>query len=223
MDEAEALKIQLAELRHRLANSFDMILALIMLRRRSAESPETLEHLAWLAETVGALGRLQQHLAAAPASEGAAFAAYLRATAEMWRQVAAKRGVHLAADIAEDANDLPEGGAAPLALIAHELLSNACEHAFPEGRRTGGRILLQLRRLSPEEGELAVHDDGVGMAGAGAGMSLGLSLVSRLAATLGGRVTFDPPGAGTVVRARFPLGAPTAAAQRPADGGSSSS
>lgn len=51
--------------------------------------------------------------------------------------------------------------AVPCGLILNELLANALEHAFPDGR--AGEIRIGLRRLGPGELMLEVADNGVGL------------------------------------------------------------
>ena len=51
--------------------------------------------------------------------------------------------------------------AIPLGLIINELISNALEHAFPDGRV--GEIRVRLIALDPGRFELVVEDDGVGL------------------------------------------------------------
>ncbi len=89
-------------------------------------------------------------------------------------------------------------------LIVNELVVNAFKHAFPGGE---GRIRVTLARDEESgEVELAVCDDGRGLAQAGAPRdTLGLSLVATLAAQLGGRHSVES-GDGLRVTVRFPLG-----------------
>ena len=93
--------------------------------------------------------------------------------------------------------------AVPCGLILNELVSNALEHAFPDGRR--GTISIELQR-QPEFEELVVRDDGVGMAGnvdLATSTTLGLSLIRTLADQIGGTLAARAD-AGTEVRLRFP-------------------
>jgi PAS domain S-box-containing protein len=60
---------------------------------------------------------------------------------------------------------LPVRRAAPLALIVNELVTNALHHAFPPG--SDGVVSVTLHRVSAVEAELAVTDDGIGIADPG--------------------------------------------------------
>lgn len=201
---AQPQEVLLAEVRHRLANSFQLMAGLVRLRLNAAAGEEARGHLAWLLDAVAALGSLQQRLASA---EGASFQAYLCETAGFWEQLAAGRGVTVAVEAVGDVA-VPDAAATTLALIAHELVTNCVEHAFADGQ--AGRVTI---RLGPDgdgrHGELAVRDDGRGFDGAVApdgAATLGLSLVGLLARQLGGSFEIGAgEAAGTAARVRFPL------------------
>src|SRR6202011_3699616 len=92
-----------------------------------------------------------------------------------------------------EAGELPAEGATPLAVVLTELLQNAAEHAFPEGRayRSELRVYVTLRR---EDGKLLVdvRDNGVGLPDGFSvtqTSSLGLSIVRDLVITqMGGTI-----------------------------------
>ena len=99
--------------------------------------------------------------------------------------------------------------AIPCALILNELMTNACKHAFPEGRH--GTIEVVFRIVDGEWYELVVSDDGVGLPddlpdvlGDEGGGSMGLPLVRILCQQLGGFVELST-GTGTAFRLRFPV------------------
>ena len=80
--------------------------------------------------------------------------------------------------------------AIPVGLIVNELTSNALKHAFPDGRR--GRVHIGLRRLGPTRCELALRDDGIGMAAPidlHHSDSMGLQLVHDLTEQLHGSIS----------------------------------
>jgi PAS domain S-box-containing protein len=86
-----------------------------------------------------------------------------------------------------DPIELTLDNAVPCGLILTELVSNSLKHAFPSGRR--GYLRVGLRALAEGELELAVADDGVGLAPGfeiGSLPSLGLRLVDSLSRQLGG-------------------------------------
>jgi two-component sensor histidine kinase len=82
--------------------------------------------------------------------------------------------------------------AVPLALIVHELFSNALIHAFPQGRE--GRIRIELTADETGKFILTVNDNGVGFP---AGVdpvkpkSLGMQLVNTLVRQLKGDIEIE--------------------------------
>jgi two-component sensor histidine kinase len=97
--------------------------------------------------------------------------------------------------------------AIPAGLVLNELIANALEHAFPDGRE--GSILVE-GRLASGQVDLAVRDDGVGLPSgfdpSGTAGSLGLRLVAILVRQLKGSLKLECPSGsgGSVFRIQFP-------------------
>jgi two-component sensor histidine kinase len=113
-----------------------------------------------------------------------------------------------------DAGNLPAQVATPLAVVLNELLQNAFDHAYPEGKEIdAGEVVLLLQRES-DALVVQVVDDGAGLPDGfdlETSMGLGLSIVRTLVTSeLGGTIDVrtglgagDRPG--TVVELRVPL------------------
>lgn len=89
-------------------------------------------------------------------------------------------------------------------LIMHELVTNALKHAF-RGRRRG-HVWVSMLRASSSELVLGVRDDGIGLPAEidlQTGHTLGLRLVYRLVAQLGGTIDVSREN-GTQYAIRFP-------------------
>ena len=141
--QSQVENLLLSELRHRLANSFQLLQAVIQIRLRSAADPESRRHLAWLLDVVTALGMLQQRVGLSGPTD---FGAYLIEATSYWRRVCDGRPIEIVVEV--EKVQVSEVQASTLALIAHELISNAIEHAFPHGR--GGVIQVGFRRGSTD-------------------------------------------------------------------------
>ena len=102
-----------------------------------------------------------------------------------------------------DPISLPAAIAAPLALMLHELATNAVRHAFPNDRE--GRVSISARQC--ETGlRLLIEDDGVGRtAGVSNPAGFGCSLVEMVVKQLRGVITWHEPGTGTRVEIVIPL------------------
>lgn len=195
--------LHLAELRRRLLGNFDLLQALISIRLRGVEDPESRRHLNWLSDVVAALTLINRRLAATGMSD---FGAYLIESVGFWRRVCEGREIGFTLD--STTVELPEELGSVLAMIVHELVADSVAHAFPDGRR--GRISMSLA-VTYGVLELVVADDGV--SDRRQETAEGLVLARGLAEHLGG--TFERrrgEGVTTVVRA------PIGAASAPADG-----
>ena len=149
LDDARA-----AELRHRTANTFQLMSALARMRSQRAGEPEARRQLVWMADAIGSLGALERHRR----DEGVDFCAYLEEMIPVW----GRRGGEGRAKVALEVEPImaPDQAASTLALIVQELVGNALAHGYGEGRSGVVRICLS----SNEAGryELAVIDDGCG-------------------------------------------------------------
>jgi two-component sensor histidine kinase len=193
----EVENLLISELRHRLANSFQLLQAVIHIRLRSASDPESRRHLSWLLDVVTALAMLQQRIGVAGPAD---FGAYLIEAASYWRRICEGRPIGILLNV--QSVQVSEAQASTLALIAHELITNCVEHAFPHGR--AGSVELGFRERKDGARELTVRDNGAGLPeGPGGEPRQGLELVRGLAAHLGGSVEVADEG-GVSVRVVVP-------------------
>lgn len=88
-----------------------------------------------------------------------------------------------------------------LGLILHELLNNALKYAFPE--ESEGEIMIALKELNPQELELVVSDNGIGMPAEISEKSLGMRLIRLFSKELKGKHQFINQG-GTRFELVFP-------------------
>jgi len=188
--------VQIAELRRRLAGGYQLLQALVGIRLRRVTDPESRRHLTWLSDVTAAMTLMNRRIGDAGPVD---FAAYLDDAAGFWRRSLEDRGVRIDVRAADAA--VSETQALPLAIIVHELVSNAARHAFPDGAR--GSIAIACSQASGGV-SLVVRDSGVGAASLTVGD--GLALVEGLVEHLGGVMAIETaPGAGVGVRVRLPL------------------
>ncbi len=198
-------EILLKELYHRVKNNLQVISSMLSLQERSMPGDETRTALKEAADRVSAMALVHEKLYQSGNLSSIALDDYV---ADLCARLgdaadAAARGIVLATEVqpAQIGIDL----AVPLGLVLNELVSNCLKHAFPGGRR--GRITVRLERADAGGMRLIVADDGVGLP---PGMtpadspSLGLKLVTALAAQLDGRFTLDAQQ-GTVAVFSFPF------------------
>lgn len=186
----------IAELQRRMLGGYQLLQALIGIRLRNVADPESRRHLAWLSDVTAALGLLQRRLGAESPID---FPGYLEDTAAFWTRACEGRAIRI--EVRAASKRLPDLHALALAIIAHELITNAIRHGFPGDRR--GSVAIAYSRSSTGV-SLVVRDSGAGALQVTHGEGLGL--VSGLVEHLGGVMTIETaPEAGLGVRVRLPL------------------
>jgi two-component sensor histidine kinase len=187
---------RLVELQRRLLGGYQLLQTLVGIRLRSVVDPESVRHLAWLSDVTAAMELISRRMTAEGPLD---FAGYLEDVAAFWSRACEGRPVRI--DVRGQAALLPDSHLLPLAIITHELISNACRHAFP-GERRGSVAVAFSRAVGGVS--LVVRDSGVGAEALVPGE--GLSLVQGLVEHLGGSMNIETaPEAGVGVRIRLPL------------------
>ncbi len=184
------------EVRHRVANSLQIIASVMMQGAKRAQSEETRSHLRDAHHRVMSVAELQQQLAVSTLGTVNIGAYLTKLCATIAASMIADDNLSLTVTAEEATVDA--GVSVSMGLIVTELVINSLKHAFPDGR--GGAIKVDYQT---EGGmwTLSVSDDGVGipkvkppvMAG------LGTSIVQALAKQLGARVDVDDLHPGTKI------------------------
>ncbi len=169
---------------------------LVGIRLRSVRDPESRRHLTWLSDIAAAMALMSRR---AESRGPVDFAGYLGDAISFWKRGCEERGVRV--DVRASATALPRSHALPLAIIVHELMSNATRHAFLEGAR--GSIAVAYSPAA-DGVSLVVRDSGRGAAEfcEGDGLALVRGLVEHLRGTI---MVETAPGAGLGVRIRLPF------------------
>jgi two-component sensor histidine kinase len=179
----------LREMRHRVANSLQIIASILLIKARTVESEETRLHLEEAHQRVMSIAAMQEHLHASEPSTSIDLRSYLTRLCET-----------LAASMIGDSRPISlqvhvEGGTASstqavsIGLIVTELVMNALKHAFP-GDRRDGRITVAYD-LAEADWRLTVSDNGIGKPNGHSdnmNSGLGTSIIAALAKQLDARV-----------------------------------
>ena len=198
-DEAiERLGVLLSEVRHRVANSLQIVSSLLLQTARHTKSAKSRASLTDAHSRIMSVAALERQLSAAPdGMQQVELNAYFSSLCD---NISASIIGHRKPVVLTVAG----GGlvtarvSISLGLIVTELIINALKHAFPSDR--GGRIEINYQSHGPNW-TLSVRDDGIGMpiGRAGTLSGLGTNIVQALALQLEATVEVAPAAPGTVV------------------------
>jgi two-component sensor histidine kinase len=202
---SDLAKVSIAEARHSLATILTDLVALLRLRcGPHCQSKALQEALSSLSAAAAA-----QRLTVEKSTDLAALAQ--RFAAEVAPLLLAGRPVEFVTEVQPIV--LSPHVAACLAMVINELLLNAAQHAFPQGR--GGKILVRSA-MTPDALLLEVADDGVGAQpkhscvrgeSPSSPRGLGLRIVKQIVQRqLGGKfsIRLSDAGRGTIAQVRIP-------------------
>jgi two-component sensor histidine kinase len=191
-------EILLRELQHRIANSLQIIAAVLMRSARTVQSEETRTHLHDAHHRVMSIATLQKQLAVSR-HDDVALRSYF---ADLCRSIGASMiADHDQLSLTSTTDDSVVGAdvSVSLGLIVTELVINSLKHAFPVEGRTG---TIEVDYASKGSGWiLTVADNGVGMHGdhEDAQPGLGTGIVEALAKQLDASVSVTDADPGTRV------------------------
>ena len=205
-EKEEALRqnlILLQEVRHRVANSLQIIASVLLQNARKTASDETRGHLKDAHHRVMSVAALERQLAGS-GEPHVELNAYLTNLCESIAASMIADSDELSLIVAGAPGVVDARISMCLGLIVTELVINALKHAFPSGSQAGS---VTVDYAAKGQGwTLSVEDDGVGIEGGdGAGTpGLGTGIVDALAKQLGASVTTTDSQPGTKVSVVHP-------------------
>lgn len=195
-------QVLLEEMRHRVANSLQIIASILMLKARAVASEETRTHLKDAHLRVMSVAMVQHHLNADDSILQIEVGPYLSKLCAGLSASVIGDDRPIAIDVRAEGGSTESATAVSLGLIVTELVINAIKYAFPD-RKPDARVLIAYRRQG-EAWQLTISDNGVGhdaMSLVPAGTGLGTTIVMALAKQLGAvvEIVSEPSGLRTKV------------------------
>jgi chemotaxis protein methyltransferase CheR len=185
----------LKEMRHRIANSLQLIASILLLKAESVDSQESRAHLEDAHERILSIATVQQQLDPAPSGDEIAVADYLSSLCKSLSRSMIGGRKPISIIVEAGTGEVSSDVAVSFGLITTELVINAIKHAFVLGQK--GSITVYYTANS-SGWTLSVADDGVGQVSAkkGAHVGLGTSIIGALANQLHAviRTTSTPHG-----------------------------
>lgn len=183
------LDLLLRETNHRCSNDLQLVVSLLSLQSRRAANPEVRAALADAMERVSVLARARSVI---QGSEPASLVAALRQVCEALHAQAEPRFISISFEAENEGVGLPPAHITTLALVVNELTTNAIKHAFEEGK--SGSIHVTVRS-DGDTVTVIVDDDGLPFPEADGNVTgLGMVLMKRMMASIGGTLVMPPPG-----------------------------
>lgn len=156
--------LMLAEMKHRMANSLQLIASILILKLDAVESDEVKTHLKDAHERIVSIATIEQYLDTTSLEDEVEVGPYLTglcsslAKSMIGTPIGTSKPIELRVEVLGGMTTSAKG--ISLGLITTELVINALKHAFPNG--APGTIVVKYEVLK-ERWRLSVADDGVGI------------------------------------------------------------
>lgn len=186
------LETLLREVNHRVANSLQLVSALVQMQSNNLADDGAKLALQDTQRRIAAIGQVHRRLYTADDVESVDMRDYLGALveelAQTWSSKESPRALRLVAEPIR----LPTDRAVSLGVIVNELVSNACKYAYAPD--ASGEIRIELAREGENFFVLAVEDDGCGMQNGAQprGTGIGTRVIRAMAQSLQSAVEYDP-------------------------------
>jgi PAS domain S-box-containing protein len=187
----------LEEMRHRVANTLQIIASILLIKARTVRSAETRLHLQDAHQRVMSVAAMQQQLQASEPGATIELGPYLSRLCETLAasMIGDRRPISLKVHV--EGGTAPSSQAVSVGLIVTELVINALKHAFPDDRSDGTVIVAY--DLAEPNWRLTVSDNGIGRPEGHSDKTnagLGTTIIEALAKQLDARVDvlMDPYG-----------------------------
>jgi chemotaxis protein methyltransferase CheR len=211
----EQQKTLLREMRHRIANSLQIIASILLLKAGSVSSEETKNELRAAHQRVMSVATVQSHLHASDGIEQIEMGPYLKKLGAglASSMVGPKQRIDIV--VAASEGTMPTSHAVSIGLIVTELIMNAIKYAFP-APRASARIRVTFEKAR-SDWKLTVSDNGVGRVHKEelkTSTGLGTALIGALASQLAAQISEPPSPKGLTVevtRSTFESRLPVAA------------
>lgn len=192
----------LKEMRHRIANSLQLIASIILLKAGTVTSKESKAHLEDAHDRILSISTVQRNLEPTNDSSMVPVLDYLRTLCESIAKSMIGGRKMITLKVTGGGGSVNPDEAIGLGLITTELVMNSIKHAFPDD---DGQITVSYESKIPHW-KLSVGDDGVGLSATHMANNegLGTSIVESLASQLNADVERESTSRGTVVSITHP-------------------
>jgi two-component sensor histidine kinase len=193
------LAAMLSEMNHRVANSLQIVTALVELQERRTKSDESKSIMRDIRQRIDAVSRVHRQLYASGGGTMIDMVDYISGLVENLALTFASTTAARPIQVEVDAVELPASDAISIGILINELVSNTCKYAYADDRDGEVRVIFTVcggngANIEPEANRgfrLMVEDDGCGVDehAAPAGTGIGTQIIRAMADTLGATIT----------------------------------
>lgn len=196
----ERAEILLAEVNHRVANSLQLVAALVRMQTNSVTDAVAKDALRETQSRIKAISQIHKSLYTSGDVTSVALNDYLGAMLSNLETVMKKDGHTAILKCYLEPISLTTDASVSLGVAVQELVTNAFKYAYRDDEP--GEVRVRLKRAGDGTAELTVEDDGAGIAPAAtrAGTGLGTKIIQTMAASLQTRVEYIDRSPGTTAR-----------------------
>jgi two-component sensor histidine kinase len=196
----ERAEVLLAEVNHRVANSLQLVGALVGMQVRSVTDAAAREALLETQSRINAISLIHKSLYTSGDVTNVALNDYLGAMLGNLETAMKKDGHTAILKCHLEPVSLRTDASVSLGVAVQELVTNAFKYAYPDDKP--GEVRVRLKRLGDGKAELTVEDDGVGIApnATRGGTGLGSKIIRTMASALQTHVEYVNLGPGTAAR-----------------------
>ncbi len=189
--------VMLREVNHRVANSLQLISAMLGMQARKIAEPALQDILRRSVQRVEAVSLVHRRLYTSDDVEFVEMDQYLQGLVDEIGKLTAADANSRPVDLHAAKLLFPTDKAVPVGVIVNELVTNSIKYAYAPGEP--GSVRVRLERQGDEASVLIVEDDGIGIHSPlpPKGSGLGTVIVRAMAETLGATVEHDTAHAGT--------------------------
>jgi two-component sensor histidine kinase len=183
------LEAMLSEMNHRVANSLQMVSAVVNLQARIAKGEEAKAMLTDIRQRIHAVGRVHRQLYVGGTATTIAMDSYIEGLAQDLSHSFSSDAAPRSVIVQSDPVILPASMAVSMGILINELVSNACKYAYADGE--AGEVRVRFQGEGHDNFTLTVEDDGHGFDASHppTGTGLGSQIIRIMAETLGGELT----------------------------------
>ncbi|WP_260600246.1 sensor histidine kinase [Sphingomonas endolithica] len=188
------------ETNHRVANSLQLLTALLAMEARDVTDPAAVAVLERMRLRIAAVGGVHRHLYLGTDTSTFDLGGYLRTLGE---QIVLGGADHRRVIVAAEPVHTDCQTASSIGILTVELATNAFKHAYAAGAPAS--VIVSLHRLADGVYEFVAEDRGRGLDGAPPASGLGARLIAATVARLGGTAVWEDAQPGTRFRMTLSL------------------